>query len=357
MAKQKNKDKNEPKIWDTLKSDFNQINLHKDIRLDFKDTIDFYLSDDQKLRLNQLKWYKKLFILPAWLLKRLFQKLNPLRRIMFTLSLVLLLLSRSSLNLYGILILIFLLILELKDKLIAADELKAGHAVQKAFMPPDSPDLKGWDIWLYSKPANIVGGDLIDFLALDAIRFGITLGDISGKELGAALYMVKLQSTIRTLAFDFESLSKLGEKVNSIFYRDSESSRFATLVYLELSSDSGKIKLLNAGHMPPLIIRENEIDTLPKGSIALGIVPKACFREDSVTINEGEIMVIFSDGVTETINEKGEFFGTDRLKNILAECRNLKVAEIGQKILSAAESFKGREKIHDDLSLAILKKK
>jgi len=120
----------------------------------------------------------------------------------------------------GFVILLVILLLELKDKLVATDELAVGRAVQIAMLPRDNPVVSGWEIWLYTHPANEVGGDLVDYIKMDSDRWGIAIGDVAGKGLGAAMLMSKLQATLRALAPGFQELSDLGSEVNRIIYRD-----------------------------------------------------------------------------------------------------------------------------------------
>jgi len=122
--------------------------------------------------------------------------------------------------------------LELKDKLHAKTELEEGRSVQNALMPEENPKVDGWDIWLYTRPANDVGGDLLDFTKISENNYGISLGDVAGKGLSAALLMAKLQSTIRAIVPDYISLSEFGNKLNHIFCRDSLPKLFSSLIYI-----------------------------------------------------------------------------------------------------------------------------
>lgn len=354
-------------IWETVKSDFKSANLKDDIKYDFTDTLEFYLTDEQKQRLKEMGWFKKIFLVPAWLLRVMFFKLTRIRRLLLALAIILFFISGnitisdnvrtdSNTTFLSFLILLFILILELKDKLIAKDELSAGRAVQTAFMPPQNPEVPGWSLWLYSRPANSVGGDMVDLVQIDKDNFGIALGDVSGKELGAALYMVKLQATLRALISYTVSLSELGSKINSIFFRDSESNRFATMIYLGFNTLSGDIKILNAGHIPPLTVNEGKITELKKGSPAIGIKEKSAYKEQEIILKKGELIIAYSDGVTEAVNESGEFFGIKRLKNIISGSKHLPPADIGKIILREVEDFAGKCKFFDDLSIAILKR-
>ncbi|MEJ2507609.1 MAG: PP2C family protein-serine/threonine phosphatase, partial [Ignavibacteriaceae bacterium] len=258
---------------------------------------------------------------------------------------------------FGGLILLFILALELKDKMYARTELEEGRAVQISLMPEVNPDVKGWDIWLFTKPANDVGGDLIDFLKISENKIGISVGDVAGKGLSAALLMAKLQSTIRAIAPDYISLSTLGEKLNRIFCRDSLPKLFASLVYTELNIDSGEVKILNAGHLEPLIIKESAIKKINKSSPALGIIQDATFNEQVTNLGFNEYLIIFSDGLTEARNESGEFFGEERLKSFLSAAYGLTSQQLGNKILFEVHNFTVNAKVHDDLTIAILRRK
>ncbi|MDZ7767285.1 MAG: PP2C family protein-serine/threonine phosphatase [Melioribacteraceae bacterium] len=202
--------------------------------------------------------------------------MTPVRRLMFVLGIILIILSNvefqtagsvstgsSNSHVLGGFILVFVLMLELKDKLLAKDELEAGHKVQLALMPDENPKIDGWNVWLFTKSANDVGGDLIDYIEFDKEEYGISIGDVAGKGLSAALIMAKLQATIRALASREISLTELISKINKIFHRDSLKSIFASLIYIHVKSNHDQLRLVNAGHMPPVIIKENEIENLP----------------------------------------------------------------------------------------------
>ncbi len=251
---------------------------------------------------------------------------------------------------------LFVLMLELKDKLLARYELAEGHAIQTALMPEQTPRLPGWDLYLYSTPANEVGGDLVDFLQIDEHQYGIALGDVAGKGLGAALFMAKLQATLRAVASDFQSLEKLGNKLNSIFYRDTLPKSFASLVYLEIRSDYPGVRLLNAGHMPPIILKGSLIEETPKGAPALGLTEKASFTEQSIKLEPEELLLVYSDGLTEAQNEEMAFFSEERLFALLPKLRSLSSKQVGERLLAEVHDFRGEMSLQDDLSLIILRR-
>lgn len=357
----------EPKLGKTIIEDFKQGGLRQSLINDFKDLRDFYLDEKVKAKYARMGWFRW-FFLAAWLLKILFLRLTPARRIFLIIGLILVVIAdpvryngenvnvSANTDILGSLVILFILMLELKDKLLAKNELAAGRAVQLALMPEISPVVAGWQIWLFTRPANDVGGDLVDFIDLGKNNYGIALGDVTGKGLGAALFMAKIQATVRALVHDYASLSEFAAKLNHIFHRDSLQTSFASLVYLEMTADSSLIRFLNAGHMPPIWISQDQIQELPKGGPGLGILANSSYTEQTLNLNRNDVLVLYSDGLTEACNPTGEFFGDKRLFDLLAQFRNLPAFELGEKILASVDQFKGDSRILDDISIAVLKR-
>ena len=327
----------------------------------------FYLTREDRQRLSELRSGRRLGRRIWWFVRGLLMRLTPARRIMLAAAMVAIFFGIGRFDFdsvhvslrfqgLGIFLLFTVLVLELKDKLIARDELEAGRAVQLALLPTEHPDIPGWDVWLYTQPANDVGGDLVDHLPLEGDRHAVILGDVAGKALPAALLSVKLQATIRALAPHFEDLGEFGGAVNRILYRDGLPTRFASLVYAVLSTDSGIVTLLNAGHMPPLWLHGTTLTTLPNGSMVLGMMPDVTFEDQRVAIGRGDLLVVYSDGVSEAMNEAGEFFGDDRLHALTAETRVMTAPDAGRHILNGLASFVGEAEQSDDVSLMVLRR-
>lgn len=352
-------------LLDDLKTFFQNLksgSFRRPLSRNFRELKEFFLDEDRKNRLATMGRLKRWIYTSFWLLKALLLKLSPVRRVFLVIGLILLLCSNNSNQdgnnnaIYGGLILILILMFELKDKLLAKSELRAGHAVQTALMPERKPRVPGWELWLFSRPANEVGGDLLDFQHIKENRFGIALGDVADKGLKAALLMAKLLATLRALAPDFKSLSDLGAKINEIFYRDGLPSSFASLVYLELQTDSESIRVLNAGHIPPIVLKTDQVQEMPKGDLALGISPKATYSEQNIELGKGDWLLVYSDGLTEARNEEGDFFGDKQLLDLLPKLSGTSVEEIGEKILAEVDHFVGEAPANDDLSLVVLKR-
>lgn len=386
-------------LWGTLKQDWHHVRQESApgwrylFSRTYAEIEEFYLTPDHRARLATHKNPWRWLILSWWLLKALLLKLTPARRVVLLLALVLLWMSPSVIYIgrvdriqvdtspahFGSLLLIGLLLFELKDKLLAKDELRAGRAVQMALMPEHPPTLAGWDIWLYTQPANDVGGDLVDSLELSPGRLGVALADVAGKALPAALLMAKVQSTLRALATDAPSLGDLAARTNQILCRDGLSNRFATMVYLDVRANEGAIRLLNAGHMPPVHViagagagpdRDNagrdgrtglnefngRPHQLPLGNMALGLVPNARYDEQQVDLAAGDMLVVYSDGLTEALDASGDFFGDERLMTLLETIAPLSARDAGRRLLAAVDQFIGDRRPYDDLSLIVLKR-
>jgi phosphoserine phosphatase RsbU/P len=358
----------EPKLRDILRDDLRRGDFTQTLRRDYQDLKDFFLSENRKNRLKEMNWFRRGIYTFGWLLKSLFLKLTPIRRILLVIGIVLLIVPRNigyqgdsvqfetNFVVLGGVTLLFILMLELKDKLLARNELEAGRAVQHALMPERNPSVPGWSIWLFTRTANEVGGDLIDFQQLGTDRFGISLADVSGKGLSAALLTAKLQSTLRAIAPDVNSLSELGTKINKIFYRDSLRNMFASLVYVELKSDAGAIRLLNAGHFPPILLKDSKIEEMQKGDPGIGIMPDVKYAEHHLELQKGDLLLIYSDGLIDAKNEAGEFYSAHRLFQLLPALSVYPADEVGRQIIGEINRFVGTAKIYDDLSLVIIKR-
>lgn len=364
-----------PPLWETLKQDWRYVRneVQPGWRGTFRKTMaeleEFYLTPDERQNLAKTNRLWRWLSLAWRLLKGLFFKLSQTRRIVLVAALLLLASGRSGVSFgggdvsagvelatVGGLLLVALLLLELKDKLLARHELEAGRAVQKALMPDRCPSLEGWDVWMYTRPANDVGGDLVDCLEIGPGRVGFALADVAGKALPAALLMAKVQATLRALATDTPSLSVLAARTNTILCRDGLPNRFATLVYLDARNNSGTLRLVNAGHMPPVRINGTAFHDLPRGSMALGLMPGASYEEQEVDLQPGEMLVVYSDGLTEALNEAGEFYGEERMRALFPGLSALTARDAGARLLASVDAFIGETRPYDDLSLVILKR-
>jgi serine phosphatase RsbU (regulator of sigma subunit) len=346
--------------------DLRRTRWSHDYLRELRDLYLFYLDDESRQELAGMGRVRRAFSLLAWLLKSLLLKLSPARRLMLLVAFVLGILGwtelavgtldfEADLRPWGFVLLLLILMLELRDKLLARDEIAIARQVQLALLPRSHPRLPGWSVWSYSRPANDVGGDLVDYIELDGFRHGVLLGDVAGKGLGAALLSAKLQATLRALLPEAVSLADLGHRVNAIFHRDGLDNRYATLFLAELEYDSGQIRYLNAGHNPPLVVRPDGMERLPASSLPLGMLDAAVYEEGAARLEPGDLLVIYSDGLTEATRPDGEEFGA-RVESVVRTLRGVAPELAGRRILDEVETFLADTRPEDDLSLVIVRR-
>ena len=326
------------------------------------DVYRFYLSPDEREQLGEMGSFEGLLHLIGWFFRGIYRKLTPTRRILF---LVALLTPGGNVSVGSVSIgfggigfsaLFVLVLLELKDKLTAVDELEVGRAVQAALLPDSVPDVPGWDVWLFTRAAREVGGDLVDYVELDSGRWAFVLGDVAGKGLGAALVMSKLQASLKALAPHVGAPDALAARLNEIMCRDKPRHTFASLVYVEARAGSRELVVVNAGHPPALILGSGDVREMPRGSPALGLLPGTSYQERRETLGHGEVLVVYSDGVTEALNEGGEFFGDEKLREWLNEADLDSARMLGERLVAEVDRFVGDEPASDDLSLLVLRR-
>ena len=341
--------------------DLQEADLGRNVWRDLEDSYGFFLDDEEREQLAEMGDFERHLVTVIWVLKRLVMSLAPSRRWIVLGSFAGFVYGLATLRwevlAIAFLALLFLFMFELRDKLLARDELEVGRAVQLALLPSANPELAGWDIWLYSRPANDVGGDLLDYIERRDGRLGLALGDVAGKRLGAARLMSKLQSTLRAYAYDTESLVDLGSRTNRVFCRDGLSNRFATMVFVTLGSNESRVRVLNAGHPPPLLLPGGAVTTLPPVALPLGVMPDAKFQEQALETKPGDVVLIYSDGLSEATNADDEMLGDDQVVEHLRQIGSLSATDVGERMLEVVRDFVGEARVHDDLSIAVLRRR
>jgi serine phosphatase RsbU (regulator of sigma subunit) len=376
MQDNKKKDNSEPRFHDTILNDIRRGDFRSSVSRDFRDMKSFYIDEERKRRLDSMGRFRKFFWMIGLGFKSLYFKLIPARRILLLIALAVFVFTLNSnriayddegdrvqvhsINLgpaAAFLLVLFILMLELKDKLIARNELEAGRRVQTKMMPESNPVIDGWEVWLYTRPARDVGGDMVDYLEKSPGKYYLAQADVAGKGLGAALFMVKLQATLRALAPDIEDPADIGSKMNEIFYRDSTPKDFASMAYVELAENKGKVEIMNAGHMPPILVHGGRLREIRSRAPALGLMRRFKYGSTTLELNANDLLIIYSDGITEARSDAGGFFGEERLKAIIKNSRNTSANHVGNHIIEAVHRYMGDSPSSDDHSLIILRKK
>lgn len=236
-------------------------------------------------------------------------------------------------------------------------ELEIAREVQEHLFPQRLPAAPGLEYCGQCRPAREVGGDYYDFLELPGGRLGIAIGDVSGKGVGAALMMASLEASLRALAPVVRDPADLMGRVNSLVCEASAPNRYATLFYAEYHPAMRRLTYVNAGHNAPLVLRNGggacQVLRLETGGSVIGLLPQA-YQCGVFSHEAGDLIVLFTDGVSESMNARDEEWGEERLIELAKKCHGLPAAEAMRRILAAAESFAGGFPQHDDMTLVVL---
>jgi phosphoserine phosphatase RsbU/P len=236
-------------------------------------------------------------------------------------------------------------------------ELALASEIQQRFQPAAPPHVDGYELQGISFPCYEIGGDYYDFIEREDGRLVIALGDVSGKGTAAALLMSSLHAAIHAQSASHDSLVETISAVNRYLADNIPANRFVTLFYAELDPESGALSFLNAGHNPPLIVHSaGTVEQLASGGLPLGIKPDAEYREGRTHLQRGDVLVIYSDGVTEAVSPSGEEFGATRLYEVVARNVNASAAGIRDRIESSLTKFAQGTSAADDITLVIVKR-
>jgi serine phosphatase RsbU (regulator of sigma subunit) len=232
--------------------------------------------------------------------------------------------------------------------------MEIAREVQSRLFPQFLPPLKTLRYTGTCIQARVVGGDYYDFLDLGTGRLGIVLADISGKGIAAALLMANLQANLRSrYMVALEDPHQLLQSVNQLFVANTPEDSYATLFYADYDDANHCLRYANCGHNPPLLLRANgDIERLEPTATVLGLFTRWVCEVKKVSLGPGDVLVIYTDGVTEAPNEAGEEFGESRLMNIVRAHPKIPVKEILSMILNEVQRFSGASQA-DDLTLVI----
>jgi phosphoserine phosphatase RsbU/P len=241
-------------------------------------------------------------------------------------------------------------------------ELEIAAEIQRSFLPDVIPQIKGFEIAATSRPAKEVGGDFFDVVPLDVIslsknQMGVLIADVSGKGVPAALFMALSRVIVRTSSTWFKVPSDIIRHANSIISSDSKTGMFVTLFYGVIDKDTRKFTFVNAGHNPPILYHGNSgtMEELEGTGIALGIMDDAEYGQDEVQMYPGDTIILYTDGVTEAINEREEMFEVERLLSVIKDTNNATAQETLERIITSVFQFSGTQPQFDDITLMVVK--
>ena len=236
-------------------------------------------------------------------------------------------------------------------------ELQVASEIQQRFQPASAPQVAGYELQGISFPCYEIGGDYYDFIHKRNGNLVVALGDVSGKGTAAALLMSSLHAAVHAQFDTHDSLAETISSINRYLVESIPANRFVTLFYADLNPKTGELAFLNAGHNPPLIVHASgTMEQLAAGGLPLGIMADADFREGRTTLNAGDVLVIYSDGVSEAVSPSGEEFGPTRLYEAVARNLDASAAGIRDRIESALTKFAQGTPAGDDITMVIVKR-
>ncbi len=234
-------------------------------------------------------------------------------------------------------------------------ELAIARQIQHSFFPKRIPGLTGFDLYGGNVPSSEVGGDYYDFIPIVENQVGIAVADVSGKGIPAALIMAAFRASLKAEIRNNYAIRTIMAKVNSLMHESIEAGNYVTAFYGVLDSQKRIFTFSNAGHNPPLVRHgDGRREYLTKGGVALGIFTDSAYKEKPYPLQGGDLLVLYTDGVTEARNEKDEEFGLGRLEQLIDENRALPAREIYEAIEGEVTRFQNYRR-HDDFTLIVLK--
>ncbi len=282
-------------------------------------------------------------------------KMSPPRRIVLLAAVVMLFTTWLPV---GVLLVLGLLALEVADRVAMKRDLEIAREIQTWMLPKEPPMMPAGTVAFANMPANTVSGDFYDaFYRADQLSLLLTVADVAGKGLPAAMLMATFQASLRTLAGEGVPLAELTPALNRYACGASAGgTRFTTAVVAEFEPASGRLRYSNAGHNPPLLLRASgEVERLELGGVPLGILPDASFACAETALAAGDVLLIFSDGVTESFSEAGEEYGEARLIASLRRAQALPALALLNTLLADCSYFRGGARQQDDLTCLVLK--
>ncbi len=245
-------------------------------------------------------------------------------------------------------------------------ELALAAEVQRSLLPVAAPKIDGYDLCGFCKPAQQVGGDYYDFIPLGENCTGIAVADVAGKGISAALLMSVVQASLRGQLLNTSGLSSIHDLVtmlNRLISGSVSFARYVTFFYAQLTCDDGVIRFVNAGHNPPMLFssgsvtaKSNGFEMLSCGGPVLGVIANAPFQEGETRMTVGDVLVAYTDGVTEATNVDQEEFGDDRLRTAIAESAHGTARDVLDHVMREITKWSLGTPQHDDITVVVLKK-
>ena len=235
-------------------------------------------------------------------------------------------------------------------------EMEIAREVQERLFPQEMPAIVGASLAGACRAALGVGGDYYDVFSLEDGRLGLAIGDVSGKGISAALLMASLRASLRGVSLNSpRNFAELMHKVNVLVYEASASNRYATFFFAAYDPKTRRLECVNAGHNPPVLLRNGEVIRLEAGGPVVGLLPFAPYAEQALTLEPGDLLLLYTDGISEAMTHADEEWGEDRMIEAATKARGKHADEILSAMFAACDKFTAEAPQHDDMTMLILK--
>lgn len=364
------------KFWLRVTEGMEVSQLWKQFQTDARVSYRVYQKDFSTLAPKEGR--KRVFQIAQEFAWAILEKLTPARRVLLLLGVLLLVLpggafqyhgssgevevAEFDFHFFGGVLLFILLMLEIADRVVMKRDLEIARDIQKWLLPATPPQVPGLGIAFATRPANTVAGDYYDVFARPVAenghaKFLLTVADVAGKSMPAALLMATFQASLKTLSSVPCSLPELVDGMNRYASTNSQSGlRFITGFLAEFSPADRKLTYINAGHNAPILRRNSGvIERLTSGGMPLGIMAGAIYQPDTVQLETGDWLVIFTDGLVEAMNTRGLEYDEQRVLNVLQSGIGAAPEELLQRLMRDLDAFVGDAPQHDDVTCLLVK--
>ncbi len=236
-------------------------------------------------------------------------------------------------------------------------ELEIARTIQESLLPDSMPDIVGAEVEALSLPARQVGGDFYDFIPISDDKLGLVMADVSGKGVPAALFMALSRALMRANAINDPRVAHAVQQTNRLILECTSSGLFVTLFYAIIDTRNRRLQYVCAGHNPPLVYKQQSGERiwLEADGIALGVIDEIELEEKELELETGDIVVLYTDGVTEATNLQDEIWGEERLLQLVTDSHELSASDLSAKICDTAMAFTGEAPQFDDFTLMLVK--
>ncbi len=375
-------------FWDTYTKDLTADDFQRLFTRDAREAYDYFARGIDPRTFRGLPWHRRLVMHCRLFFIAFTSRLSPARRALFGIAMVCALVGMIELSeglgmirvplipfffnlripgpiwtdgtfwlFSGFALVNLLVLLEVADRLTLKHDLEIAREIQLAMLPQDTFIGGSIEVAGRTRPANTVGGDLYDILRLDDDRVMVVLGDVSGKGSPAALLMALLLAMLRTLAPDDLPPPALVERLNRLVYEQAPGTRFITLFLAIIDLRTGSVIYVNAGQTPPLLRRQDgSVEKLATGGIALGMFDASTYSQAETHLAPGDLLVAYSDGITEAENQAGRPFDEDGLERTIHTYASSPAPDLARTLFTVVEQYVGDVKLVDDLTVVVVRR-